>query len=194
MIWNFAHQGAPGKKRNTSLFRDLSCTRRLAKTPRQHFCNFVASSETWPRGLVLSIEICHPPNPGPKKNLETWPKLERKSVVKVDWRLIDVNVAACCFLFLFFRWPVWLFLGGGGGKHGGSQGIRPGKGVATHDIARPPAAGTNGGREGPHDARAPHSLTVNAWGDFVDLNFYGATSLNNNKNMKMITRKNGRRI
>lgn len=71
--------------------------------------------------------------------------------------------------------------------------IWPCKDVATHAIARPPAAGTNGGREGPHDARAPHSLTVNAW-DFVDLNFYGATSLNNNKNMKNDHPENWQRI
>ena len=71
--------------------------------------------------------------------------------------------------------------------------IWPCKGVATHAIAQPPAAGTNVGREGPHDARAPHSLTVNAW-DFVDLNFYGATSLNNNKNMKNDHPENWQRI
>ena len=45
----------------------------------------------------------------------------------------------------------------------GSKGLWPCKAVATHAIVQPPAAGTNVGWEGPHDARAPHSLnqTVN---------------------------------
>jgi len=78
--------------------------------------------------------------------------------------------------------------------------IWPCKGVATHAIAQPPAAGTNVGREGPHDARAPHSLnqTVNAWhllaSDLLDLKFLWRHIPKQQRNMKNDHLENWQRI
>lgn len=157
--------------------------------PKRH-ASISATSWPHPRPAVKA------PQPPPKKTWRPDPNSKEKCCEGGLMLMLLPVVFGFCFLDgrCCYFWGV-----GGGFSREDPLGIWPCKGLATHAIAQLPAAGTNVGWEGLHDARGPHSLnqTVNAWdlsaSDLLDLKFSmephpKATT----KHEKWITWKTGR--